>query len=150
MDYQGKLMNKAEFDLKQFVGQYKVTLVGFFMNQYGEYQVRDFMNHFSKYDKDPTVGRLTLNVQENTVKSPIMRLLVPYIRSQLPVQERDRYAILFQNIAQERRRMGMENGALGWVNLVDDKARIRWQAHGQPLEHELASLDACVLKLKAV
>ena len=34
----------------------------------------------------------------------------------------------------------MTNRLVGWVNLVDAKGRIRWQAHGPAKEHEIETL----------
>lgn len=64
----------------------------------------------------------------------------PFIRLGLPKEQRETYLFCMQDLTEERNVIGMKNSALGWVNLVDRQGRIRWQAHGAALEHEVDSL----------
>ena len=46
----------------------------------------------------------------------------------------------YQEMSKESARIGMSNLGLGWLHLVDQYGRIRWQAHGVPEPKELESL----------
>jgi ATP10 protein len=55
----------------------------------------------------------------------------------------------YQDLRNEQKMMGLTNIGLGWVHLVDKEGKIRWQAHGIPVEHELQSMVELARKISS-
>lgn len=58
---------------------------------------------------------IKVNVEENWVKTPFLRLSVPYIRKNVPKKDQALFLMCYQNIEDERRKAGMTNRVLGYV-----------------------------------
>lgn len=140
----GRLLNGDRIDLSQFCLS-KTTLIGFYFNDFGRGHVSAWMDAIDRLE--PQLDTLQVNVQESWIKKPVMFLLGFYIRFHLPIEEWSKHMILYKTLGRE---IGMDNRALGWVNLVDKKGRIRWQAHGIPTEQELETLQVLTKKLETV
>lgn len=71
---------------------------------------------------------------------PFLKLSVPFIRKNTPLAHHKHFLMSYQNIELERRKAGMTNRVIGWTNIIDTQGRIRWQANGNALEHEIDSM----------
>ncbi|KAI8924935.1 ATP10 protein-domain-containing protein [Entophlyctis helioformis] len=147
----GTLMDGRKSDVLEYVKQNKATLVVYYFNAFGEKQVESFIKPFLDEFKDhPHVDLLILNVEEKTQRAPILWLASPYVRFRTHVDRRPRTMIVYKDISEERKKTGMSNNVLGWVNLVDSTGRIRWQAHGNATAKELASVSSLARKLALI
>lgn len=142
--FEGTTMDRKPFALHRLLALNKVVLVGVFFNQFGEAHVESFMKPFvEKYSGAATTGKvgiIEINVNEQPIKSPVLKMVSPYIRWTLSEERRKRYMILHENIQMKSKAMRMTNTVLGWVHLVDADGFIRWQAHGLASEKEIGSL----------
>jgi hypothetical protein len=147
-DLNGIWMDKSTESLLARIKGHNVTLVCFYFNQFGEKNIQPFKDLFLKKFGDTLgIGFYEINVNEQTAKSPIVRMITPYLRWKMPKEDRKRYMMINQPIAEQRRSIGMENQILGWVHLCDEFGFIRWQAHGIATPLELESLEKLVHRL---
>jgi hypothetical protein len=131
----------VKHNLMQICAPYKVSLVAFVFSAFGEPHAKSFVDPFLlKYKQDPNVGFFQINVEENKFKVPVVWMLRPFFRASIPKELRSHYYTLYENISDQRKKLGMTNAVLGWVNLVDRHGKIRWQAHGAATEKEIESL----------
>ncbi|KAI9092880.1 ATPase assembly factor ATP10 [Phlyctochytrium arcticum] len=128
-------------DVLSLVAEKKASLVTFAFSAFGEPHVKSFTDKFlEEFDSEPSVQLVQLNIEENWIKAPVLRLMTPFIRRKVPKERRDRYLMYYASIAESRRAAGMTNSVLGWVNLVDSEGRVRWQAHGPAKPQELNAM----------
>lgn len=95
------------------------------------------------------VGLVQINVIEQGVKTPIMRLLGPYLRWKQGDLVSKRILNIYQNLYDKKDQIGITNSALGWVFLCDSHGYLRWHAHGNATKLELETLMKLTLKLAA-
>jgi hypothetical protein len=144
----GIWMDKSQDTLLTKIQKNKATLVCFYFNQFGEQNIKSFKDPFLKeFQASEKVGFVEVNVNEQVVKSPIVKLIAPYLRWKMPIEERSRYLMINEPIAEQRRSIGMQNQILGWVHLCDQLGFVRWQAHGIATPLELETLSKLVHRL---
>lgn len=54
----------------------------------------------------------------------------------------DNYVLLLQDISRTRKMLDMTNQYIGYVYLVDENCKIRWTAHGEATQEEIANMLA--------
>ncbi|KAJ3012328.1 Mitochondrial ATPase complex subunit atp10 [Thoreauomyces humboldtii] len=136
-----KTLTGETTDVMSLIKTRKASLVTFMFSAFGERHVNTFTEPFMREFADsPNVQLIQLNVEENWLKAPLLRLMTPWVRRRVPKELQAKYLMHFHSILEARRSAGMTNSVLGWVNLVDSEGRIRWQAHGPAREHELETL----------
>lgn len=119
----------------------KATLVCFFFNAFGEMHIKTFLEPFIKrYSGNTNVEVLMVCVEEKWVRMPFLWLFTPYAKYKVPQELHDKYMMYYGDIREKRTVCGMNNNIIGWVNLVDSKGRIRWQAHGPAQVSELEAM----------
>ncbi|KAI8911241.1 ATP10 protein-domain-containing protein [Powellomyces hirtus] len=128
-------------DVLSLVRGKKATLVTFMFSAFGEAHVNTYTEPFMDAFKEAgDVQLVQLNVEENWLKAPILRLLTPFVRRRVPKERQANYLLHYKSIQDARRAAGMTNTVLGWANLVDAEGRVRWQAHGPAKDHEIESM----------
>ncbi|KAJ3385167.1 Mitochondrial ATPase complex subunit atp10 [Lobulomyces angularis] len=119
----------------------KVSLVTFFFNAFGEPHVKSYVDPFlEKYEKHTDTQLIQVHVEETWTKVPFLKMLLPLVRKKIPVNRHDNYLLNYEDIEEIRSPIGLTNKLLGWVNLVDSRGFIRWQAHGPATKGEIESL----------
>ncbi|KAI9303173.1 ATPase assembly factor ATP10 [Cunninghamella echinulata] len=141
-DFEGSDVNKKTIHTTDaLLG--KITLMSFVYAKYGETHVNSFIDPFlAKFKDTDAVQTFELNVQENILKQLVLKAFVSSIRKNLPVERKDKYAFLFKDIKKTRKMLGMTNEYIGYVYLVDEDCKIRWTAHGNATEEEVANMLA--------
>ena len=83
--------------------------------------------------------RVDINVEEDLLKASLIRLFMPSLRRKLPAAQHERYFLVRRGLTDEiREGIGMLNGKVGYVYLVDNECRIRWAGSGRAGESEIA------------
>ncbi|KAJ3333906.1 Mitochondrial ATPase complex subunit atp10 [Blyttiomyces sp. JEL0837] len=137
----GQNLLGAETDINSLIATKRLSLVTFVFTAFGEPHVKSYVEPFLKEFKDVEgVQLVQLNIEENWTKSWALKVFAPLIRWRTPKEFHGSYIIHTGDTSALRRRMGMSNRLLGWVNLVDSFGRIRWQAHGPARPHEIEAL----------
>ncbi|KAL1917802.1 uncharacterized protein VTP21DRAFT_3636 [Calcarisporiella thermophila] len=136
----GTSLDKRQTNLVDLISG-KTSLVAFSFVQHGSDQLKSFIEPFVKeFRGKQNIELVELNIQENPLKSMLVRLLIPNIRHNIPTDRHSNYIIHYGNIERLRDALGMTNTLLGYVFLVDNECRIRWAAHGIATEQELQSM----------
>lgn len=87
---------------------------------------------------------ITLNLQSNPLKSWLVRLFSGSLRATIPKPLQPTYLLTSEAIEYLRTPLGMDNGAIGYVFLLDRACRIRWAGCGFAHDKEQEALLRCV------
>ncbi|KAI9018462.1 ATP10 protein-domain-containing protein [Hyaloraphidium curvatum] len=137
----GKTLNGATVDLASKFSAARASLVGFFSYEFGWGQVEKYSKPFLEAAAgDPAKQMIYVHFQDSRFRGLFQLMVLPFQRARVPSHLRDNYLLCLGRTKDERNSIGMTNDRLGYVNLVDSKGRIRWQAMGDPTERELESM----------
>ncbi|SAM05493.1 hypothetical protein [Absidia glauca] len=141
-DFEGSNVNREKVHTtEKLLG--KISLMSFVYAKYGEPHVNSFVEPFlAKFKGTDGVQCIELNVQENILKQLVLKAFIPSIRKNLADDRKDNYTFLFKDITKTRKMLDMTNQYIGYVFLVDEDCKIRWTAHGDATEEELANMLA--------
>ncbi|KAI9294110.1 hypothetical protein K502DRAFT_324997 [Neoconidiobolus thromboides FSU 785] len=124
----------------------KVSLVAFYLSQYGENQAQTFVHPFLNFlksvpkENQNELQLIEINVSEQWMKGLISRLFQSKIRNQLNEERQLNYLFKYGSIEQVREKLGMVNGLIGYVFLIDKNSKIRWYANGNATSNEITTL----------
>ena len=129
-----------------------ISVVAIFSSMWGQNQVATFMDDLAIArvieENEGKVQRVDVNIEENTLKAMLITLFVPSLRKQIPKDRHDKYFIVRQGVTDEiRSQVGLMNGRVGYVYLVDSQGRIRWAASGVANGEEKEALVKGVRRL---
>lgn len=80
-------------------------------------------------------------MEENPAKALIQRLFTYRIRGMTPTDLHASYVMYQKELPDHfKEHTGMRNKQMGYVMLVDKQGKIRWQANGEAVQHELESM----------
>ena len=90
-----------------------------------------------------------VNVEENALKAGLIRLFMPGLRKKMPdMGQQGRYFLVRRGLTDEiRGHIGMANGKVGYVYLVDRECKVRWAGSGVAEAGEKQGLVRGVRKL---
>ncbi len=133
----------------------KVSVVNVFSSVWGEAQV----NTFTGIEQNPelqeilesnkTVAqRVDINIEENAIKAWIVRLFQYRLRKQRTTEDWGKYFIVRRGVSESiRETIGLLNGRVGYVYLLDQDCRIRWAASGNAEGDENLNLTSGLKRL---
>jgi len=128
-----------------------VSVVAVFSSAWAEKQVKTFLEGLEEEVPALVEGaaqRVDINVEENWLKAAVIKMFVPSLQSKLPVEQHSRYFIVTKGVSDDVRHcMGLWNGRVGYVYLVDWNCRIRWAGSGNAEREERAALIRGLTKL---
>ena len=94
------------------------------------------------------VQRVWVNVEEDWMKAGLIWLFLGGMKRKLAQEEWGRSFVVRRGFGEEiRENIGMANGKVGYVYLVDAACRIRWAGSGDAWEGEGEGLVGCVKRL---
>ncbi|KAI8979942.1 ATPase assembly factor ATP10, partial [Pilobolus umbonatus] len=121
----------------------KISLMTYAYARFGETHVDTFIKPFlNKFKDEKDVQLIEVNVQENFLKQQLVKAFVPYIRRNIAPERKENYILLMKDISRVRKYLDMTNQYIGYVYLIDQNGRIRWTAHGEATEEEVANMLA--------
>lgn len=89
-----------------------------------------------------------VNVEENLVKRWLIRVCMPFIRRKTAQPDWGRYFLVARGLDDDiREALGIWNGKVGYVYLLDQQCKVRWAGNGDAREDEKTSLVNCVRRL---
>lgn len=89
-----------------------------------------------------------INVEENPVKRWLIQVCMPFIRRKTPQPDWSRYFLVARGLDDYiREALGIWNGKVGYVYLVDPQCKVRWAGNGDAREDEKTSLVNCLKRL---
>lgn len=137
--------------------QGRVSVVNVYSSQWGETQARTFTgksanpelyNTLSQY---PDVAQMVdVNIEENSMKAWIIALFQWRLRSRRPKEDWEKYFIIRQGVSERiRETIGLLNGRVGYVYLLDQECKIRWAGSGDAEGTEMGDLNRGLRRLAA-
>jgi ATPase complex subunit ATP10 len=128
-----------------------VSAVGVFSSVWAENQTKTFLDNLEAdvpAFEEGLVQRVDINIEENWLKAAIIKMFIPRLQARMPWEQHDRYFIVTKGVSKEvRHDMGLWNGRVGYVYLVDWNCRIRWAGSGNAEPEERAALVRGLKKL---
>ena len=131
----------------------KVSLVTMFCGTWAEQQTKTFVGDNEKLDKMMSPGsgflqRVDVNAEGNPLKAGLVRMFMGGLRKSLPVEQHARYFLVRRGFTEEMRPdMGIFNGQVGYIYLLDSACRIRWAASAEAESGERESMIRGITKL---
>lgn len=131
----------------------KVSIVSLFSGKWAADQTRTFLedNEFERQCGLVAGGgaqRVDINVEDDWMKAWIVRMSLGGIKRLRPEEEWGRYFVVRRGFSSNvKQSLGIANGKVGYVYLVDEDCKIRWAACGEAAEGENEGLARGVRKL---
>ncbi len=85
------------------------------------------------------VQKVDINVEEELLRSWLLRLFLPYVRRKTPKEQHGKYFVVRRGLTDDiTDAIGLLNAKVGYVYLLDGDCKIRWAGSGvaQPEERE--------------
>ncbi|EGE00222.1 hypothetical protein TESG_07538 [Trichophyton tonsurans CBS 112818] len=133
----------------------KISLVRVFASLWAESQTVTFVGEKENpelqkiiADAGPLVQKVDINNEDNRLKALLVRLFMGSMRRKMPSEQHGRYFLVrkgFTNYLKDQ--IGMLNGKVGYVYLLDENCKIRWAGSSIAGAEELESLNRGLQKL---
>ncbi|KAI8908872.1 ATP10 protein-domain-containing protein [Powellomyces hirtus] len=121
---ESKSLTGETTNVMSLVKQKKASLVTFMFSAFGEGHVNSYTQRFlDEFKGVNDVQLVQMNVAENLLKAPVLRVLTRFVRRKVPKEPQANYLLHYKSIQESRRAAGMSNTVLGWVNLVDQERK---------------------------
>lgn len=130
-----------------------VSVVSVYSGMWAERQCRTFFagargEELQGFMKEARVRKVDINIEEDWMKAGLIRLFLPNTRKNLETEVWGRYFVVRRGVGEEmRQQLGIANGKVGYVYLVDESCKIRWAGSGVADEGEREGLLAGVKRL---
>ncbi|CAG8698123.1 7665_t:CDS:2, partial [Funneliformis caledonium] len=117
------------------------TLFAVYFNRFGENHVKSYIEPFlAEFSNKPKIQLMQLNVETNILKSLILKLFIPSIRSAIPQSLHKTYLFHFRNDQTLHEALNIRNSYRGYVFVIDADCKIRWFAHGDATQKEIETM----------
>ncbi|KAF2832893.1 hypothetical protein CC86DRAFT_364906 [Ophiobolus disseminans] len=134
-----------------------VSVVNVYSSQWGEAQAQTFTGkktnaalHQLLAQSPHVVQMVDVNIEENSVKAWIIALFQWRLRGSKPKEDWGKYFVVRKGVSEKMREtIGLLNGRVGYVYLVDQDCKIRWASSGNAEGSEMDDLNRGVGKLVA-
>ncbi|KAF3035014.1 Mitochondrial ATPase complex subunit atp10 [Didymella heteroderae] len=135
--------------------QGKVSVVNVYSSQWGESQARTFTGAAENPELqrilDEHRGRaqmVDINIEENSMKAWIIALFKWQLKAKRRQDEWGRYFVVRKGVSEKiRETIGLLNGRVGYVYVVDEECRIRWAGSGDAEGTEMEDMNRGFRKL---
>ncbi len=98
---------------------------------------------YSRFRTNPLFQYVQVNLQENILKSFLVRMFSNSLRSTVPKELHSTYLVSSQNMEYVHDPLGMTNSKVGYVYLVDENLKIRWAGCADAYPNEAPALESC-------
>ncbi|KAG6831200.1 hypothetical protein H0H87_005916 [Tephrocybe sp. NHM501043] len=95
------------------------------------------------YSSHPLYQHIQINLQENLLKSLLVKVFLRSLRKVVPEELHPTYLVSSQNMEYVRDALGMTNSKVGYVYLIDENLKIRWGGCADARPEEVAALELC-------
>ncbi|KAI4616084.1 hypothetical protein J4E83_006754 [Alternaria metachromatica] len=133
----------------------KISVVNVFSSMWGLTQVETFTGKKTNtalheiLAQNPEVAQMVdVNIEENTMKAWIVSLFQWRLKASKPKEDWGRYFVVRKGVSEKiRETIGLLNGRVGYVYLVDQDCKIRWAGSGDAEGTEMEDLNRGFTKL---
>lgn len=135
--------------------QGKVSVVNVYSSQWGETQARSFTGREENPELHRILGEfkgraqmVDINIEENSMKAWIIALFKWQLKAKRSQEEWGRYFVVRKGVSEKiRETIGLLNGRVGYVYVVDEECRIRWAGSGDAEGTEMEDMNRGFRKL---
>jgi len=135
----------------------KVSVVKVYSSQWGLTQVETFTGKSQNAElqkilaQSPGVAQMVdVNIEENTMKAWIIALFQWRLKASKPKEDWGRYFVVRKGVSERiRETIGLLNGRVGYVYLVDEDCKIRWAGSGDAEGTEMEDMNRGFAKMVA-
>ncbi len=135
--------------------QGKISVVNIYSSQWGEAQVQTFTGKKANAELHEALSQyrgvaqmVDLNIEENYMKAWIIALFQWRLRAARIKEDWGKYFIIRKGVSEKiRESIGLLNGRVGYVYLVDEQCKIRWAGSGNAEGTEMEDLNKGFKKL---
>ncbi|KAJ4380883.1 Mitochondrial ATPase complex subunit atp10 [Didymella sp. IMI 355093] len=135
--------------------QGKVSVVNVYSSQWGETQARSFTGEKENPELQGILNEykdkaqmVDINIEENSMKAWIIALFKWQLKAKRSQEEWDRYFVVRKGVSEKiRETIGLLNGRVGYVYVVDEECRIRWAGSGDAEGTEMEDMNRGFRKL---
>jgi ATPase complex subunit ATP10 len=132
-NFRGETLKEGQADTAD-VMKGKVSVVNVFSSAWGEAQVRSFTSKTANpvlYEilaqHEAVAQQIDINIEENALKAWIIKMFQFQQRLQRRKEDWGKYFVVRKGVSQRiRETIGLLNGRVGYVYLLDQECRIRW------------------------
>lgn len=133
----------------------KVTVVNVYSSQWGETQARTFTGQKENPELQEILSAhegvaqmVDINIEENSMKAWIIALFKWQLKAKRRQEEWGRYFVVRKGVSEKiRETIGLLNGRVGYVYIVDEECRIRWAGSGDAEGTEMQDMNKGFKKL---
>lgn len=116
----------------------KVSVVNVYSSNWGEMQAQTFTSKKANpqlaqllEDNKDVAQMVDINIEENTMKAWLIALFQWRLRRQRPKEDWGKYFVIRKGVSDRvRESIGLLNGRVGYVYLIDRACKIRWAGSG--------------------
>lgn len=153
-NFRGETLSASVADTTDVL-QGKVTVVNVYSSQWGESQARSFTGVKENPELQQILGEHTdvaqmvdVNIEENSMKAWIIALFKWQLKAKRKQEEWGRYFVVRKGVSEKiRETIGLLNGRVGYVYVVDEECRIRWAGSGDAEGTEMQDMNKGFKKL---
>lgn len=135
--------------------QGKVSVINVYSSAWGEAQVQTFTSkkanpalHELLSENSSFAQQVDINIEENSVKAWIIGLFQWRLRLQRRKEDWGKYFVIRKGVSQMiRESIGLLNGRVGYVYLVDPDCKIRWAGSADAEGSEVEGLNRGIKRL---
>lgn len=135
--------------------QGRVSVVNVYSSQWGETQARSFTGakenpelHKILAEFGERAQMVDINIEENSMKAWIIKLFKWQLKAKRSQEEWGRYFVVRKGVSEKiRETIGLLNGRVGYVYVVDEECRIRWAGSGDAEGTEMEDMNRGFRKL---
>ncbi|KAF8155882.1 ATP10 protein-domain-containing protein [Crassisporium funariophilum] len=122
----------------------RITILAMLGTQISEVHAKGFAEAtHTRYSSNPLYQYVQINLQENLLKSFLVKLFSNSLRSTVPPELQSNYLVSSQNMEYVREPLGMTNSKVGYVYLIDENLKIRWGGCADATSKEAQALESC-------
>lgn len=153
-NFHGETLSQASADTTSVL-QGKVSVVNVYSSQWGETQARTFTGKSENPElqeilrENAGVAQMVdINIEENSMKAWIIALFKWQLKAKRSEEEWGRYFVVRKGVSEKiRETIGLLNGRVGYVYIVDEECRIRWAGSGDAEGTEMQDMNKGFRKL---
>ncbi|KAF2632281.1 hypothetical protein BU25DRAFT_406821 [Macroventuria anomochaeta] len=153
-NFHGETLAESEADTTDVL-KGRVSVVNVYSSQWGESQARTFTGSKENLElqeilrKHAGVAQMVdINIEENSMKAWIIALFKWQLKAKRSQEEWGRYFVVRKGVSEKiRETIGLLNGRVGYVYVVDEECRIRWAGSGDAEGTEMQDMNKGFKKL---
>lgn len=135
--------------------QGRVSVVNVYSSQWGETQAQTFSGKTTNTElhsiisQYPDIAQMVdVNIEENSMKAWIIAFFQWRLKAARPKEDWNKYFVVRKGVSEKiRETIGLLNGRVGYVYLVDQDCKIRWAGSGNAEGSEMEDLTRGFSKL---